>query len=360
MEALNIEGGNMISSYLTAPTWAAKTSLAVCIAAVLTFIFPVLASANDQPWKGKTVTVTIGFSPGGNYDFVGRLVSRHLVRYLPGEPNGIGVNMPGAGSMRAANYLFNTAPRDGTALGILSSSIAIEEALGTPNIQYKAAEFGWIGRVSMILQVLSTLDPAKAKTIDDVRTIETVMASTGSASPSMGYPLLLNGLLGTKFKVITGFSSSAETMLAMERGEVDGSLPSWNTVKRTKPDWISDKKIHPLVQFAFTRSPDLPDTPTSVELGDTPQDRAVLEFYTSGEEFGRSILAPPGLDPERLAILRSAFQQMLKDEQFLEEVKKARLEFNPLAGEKLQQIAAATVNASPETIERTRKILGRK
>lgn len=316
------------------------------------------ASAQEESFKGRTVTVTIGFSTGGNYDFVGRLVSRHIVKQMPGQPTGVAMNMPGAGSIRAANYIFNAAPRDGTALGIMSSSIAIEEALGAPNIQYKSSEFGWIGRVSMILQVLSTLDPAKARTIDDVRRIETAMGGTGAGSPSEGYPKILNGLLGTRFRVISGYSSSADTMLAMERGEVDGSLPSWNTIKRTKPEWIAEKKIHPLVQFAFERSPDLPHTPTSVELGATPQDRAVLEFYTSGEELGRSILAPPGMVVERLRMLREAFDRMLNDEDFLAEVRKARLEFNPLSGPHLQAIAAATVNASSETVERTRTLLG--
>jgi tripartite-type tricarboxylate transporter receptor subunit TctC len=314
--------------------------------------------AQEESFKGKTVTVTIGFSTGGNYDFVGRLVSRHIVRHMPGQPNGVAMNMPGAGSIRAANYMFNAASKDGTALGILSSSLAIEEALGSANIQYRSAEFGWIGRVSMILQVLATLEPAKAKTIEDVLKIETAMGGTGAGSPSEGYPKILNGLLGTRFRVISGYSSSADTMLAMERGELDGSLPSWNTIKRTKPQWLAEKKINPLVQFVFTRSPDLPDTPTSIELGRTPQDRAVLEFYTSGEELGRSILAPPGMTPERLSMLRAAFGNMLKDAEFLAEVQKARLEFNPMEGARLQEIAAATVNASRETIERTRSLLG--
>ena len=319
-----------------------------------------IAYAQDESFKGKNVTVTIGFSTGGNYDYVGRLVSRHMVKQMPGQPAGVAVNMPGAGSIRAANYIFNAAPKDGTALGIMSSSIAIEEALGSPSIQYKSAEFGWIGRVSMILQVLATLDPAKAKTIEDVRTIETAMGGTGAGSPSEGYPKILNGVLGTKFKVISGYQSSADTMLAMERGELDGSLPSWNTVKRTKPEWIAEKKIHPLVQFAFARSPDLPHTPTSIELGSTPQDRAVLEFYTSGEELGRSILAPPGMTAARLRMLREAFDKMLVDEEFVAEVRKVRLEFDPLSGAKLQAIAAATVNASRDTVERTRALLGLK
>ena len=349
----------MTQTYQIAPRLASRFTTVAWISMFPLLGFAPLALASDQNWKGKSVTVTIGFSPGGNYDYVGRLVSRHIVKQLPGKPNGIAVNMPGAGSLRAANYLFSAAQKDGTALGIMSSSIAIEEALGTANVNYKSAEFGWVGRVSIILQVLATLDPAKAKDIEGVQRIETAMASTGAGSPSDGYPRLLNGLLGTKFNIIHGYSSSADSMLAMERGEVDGGLPSWNTVMRTKPGWITEKRIHPLVQFLLHRSSDLPHTPTAVELGRTPKERAILEFYTSGEEFGRSILAPPGLAPATLGTLRLAFDQMLKDKEFLTEVKKTRLEFNPLEGVKLQQIAVATVNATRETIEKTRSLLGR-
>lgn len=265
------------------PRMAARASIAAGIAGIAALGAAFSASASELTWKGRNVTITIGFATGGNYDFVGRLVSRHIVKHLPGVPTAVAVNMPGAGSIRAGNYLFNAAPRDGTALGILSSSVAIEEALGSPNIQYKSAEFGWIGRVSMILQVLATLEPAKAKTIQEVRTIETATGGTGSGSPSEGYPRLLNGLLGTKFKIISGYSSSADTMLAMERGELDGSLPSWNTIKRTKPQWLAEKKIHPLVQFVFERSADLPDTPTSIELGKSPK-IALYSNFTPAEK----------------------------------------------------------------------------
>ena len=316
------------------------------------------AQSADEIFKGKAISVTIGFAPGGNYDFVGRLVARHIGKQLPGNPAGIAVNTPGAGSIRAANYLYATAPKDGTALGIVSSAIAIEEALGTSGIAYKSAEFNWIGRVSLILQVLATLEPAKAKTIEDVMKYETPVGGTGAGSPSEGYPKLLNGVLGTKFKVVSGYRSSADTMLAMERGEIDGSLPSWNTVKRSKPDWLAEKKIHPLVQWVLQRHADLPDTPTSVELGKTQADRDVLAFYTSGEELGRSILAPPGMAPDRTKLMRGAFNAMLKDEDFLAEVEKTRLEFNPLSGEKLQQIVADTANTPRSIIERAKVLLG--
>lgn len=332
-------------------------SMAVVAAAGLA-AGPAASQTAGDLFKGKTVTVTIGFAPGGNYDFVGRLVARHIGKQLPGNPAGVAVNMPGAGSFRAANYIYSAAPKDGTALGIMSSALAIEEALGTSGVAYKSAEFNWIGRVSLILQVLATLDPAKAKTIEDVMKYETPVGGTGAGSPSEGYPKLLNGVLGTKFKVVSGYRSSADTMLAMERGEIDGSLPSWNTVKRSKADWIADKKIHPLVQWVLERHADLPDTPTSVELGKTQADRDVLAFYTSGEELGRSILAPPGMAPDRVKLVRGAFDAMLKDRDFLDEVEKTRLEFNPLSGEKLQQVVADAAATPQPIIDRARALLG--
>ncbi len=336
-----------VAAALTALIWTALPSVA-------------FAQSGDDAFKGRTITINIGFSTGGNYDLVGRLVARHLGKQLPGQPSVVPVNMPGAGSIRAANFLFTGAAKDGTALGIVSSSIALEEALGTPGITYRAAEFNWIGRVSFILQVLATLSPAKARSIADVALYETPVGATGPGSPSEGYPKLLNALLGTKFKIITGYTASTDVMLAMEKGEVDGGLPSWNNVVRQKPDWLREKRIHPLVQWVLQRSPELPDVPTSVELGKTPADRDVLAFYTSSEELGRSIVAPPGIPPERVEILRRSFDRMLTDKEFLAEIARVKQEFNPLTGEQMQKLVADTARTSRATIERTKALVGTK
>ena len=319
---------------------------------------PASAQGADEAFKGRSITITIGFSTGGNYDLVGRLVARHLGRQLPGQPTVVPVNLPGAGGIRAANYLFAAAPRDGTHLGIMSSSIALEEALGTPGIAYRAAELAWIGRVSFILQVLSTLSPAKARSIEEATRHDTPMGATGPGSPSEGYPRLLNGLLGTRFRIVAGYTASTDVMLAMEKGEVDGGLPSWNNVVRLKPEWIRDKRIHPLVQWVGQRTPELPDVPTAVELGRTPADRDVLAFYASGEELGRSLVAPPGLPADRIALLRRAFDRMLADDDFLAEIQRLRQEFAPLPGEALQRLVTETARTSPDTIARTRQLVG--
>jgi len=184
---------------------------------------PRVASAQpaDQFFKGKVINLYIGFAAGGSYDYYARLVARFMGKNIPGNPTVVAQTMAGAGSFQAANFLFAVAPRDSTAMGIITQTLAIEDALHTPAVHYKASEFTWIGRVTAILEVALTGQTAKAKTIDDARRYETPVAGTGAGSPSEGYPKLLNALAGTRFKVISGYSSSPQSMLAMERGEVD-------------------------------------------------------------------------------------------------------------------------------------------
>jgi tripartite-type tricarboxylate transporter receptor subunit TctC len=179
------------------------------------------AAAQSEPFfKGKTVNLYIGFAPGGTYDYYSRLVARFIGRHIPGNPTILVHSMPGAGSLQAANFLYAVAPKDGTALGMITQNAAIEEVLRSPGVQYRAAEFNWIGRVSGILEIHFTWKSAKARTIHDVMEHETVVAGTGPGSPTEGYPKLLNALAGTKFKVISGYPGTTQGMLAMERGEV--------------------------------------------------------------------------------------------------------------------------------------------
>lgn len=328
-------------------------ALTVAILGIATV--PAVAQSGAQLFRGETISLYIGFAPGGGYDFYGRLVSRHLGKHLPGNPQVIVQNMPGAGSFKAANFLYSVAPKDGTALGIVTQTIALEEALGTEGVLYKAGQFNWIGRATAILEVTLTSEKSKTKTIEDAKKFETPVAGTGSGSPSEGYPKLLNGVAGTKFKVITGYNGSTEGMLAMERGEVDGALTSWNTLRLTKQDWIQNKKINLVVQYADERDPDLPNVPAIVELGKTPLDKRVLGFYASGAGVGRSFAAPPGVPADRVKALRAAFEAMLKDPEFLAEIDKVKAEFRPLSGEKLQELIVQSANAPKEVLELTKK-----
>jgi tripartite-type tricarboxylate transporter receptor subunit TctC len=315
------------------------------------------AQPADQFFKGKNIRLYIGFDGGGTYDYYGRLVARFLGRHLPGEPTVIAQSMPGSGSLRAANYLFSAAPKDGTALGVITQTTAIEDALRSPGAQFKAAEFNWIGRMTAILEVHFTWKTSKAMTIADARAHEIPLAGTGAGSPSEGYPKLLNALAGTKFKIISGYPSSTAGMLAMERGEVDGALTSWNTLKRTRQQWLQNRDINVLVQYGAERHPEMPDIPSVLEVATTPEGRAALAFYISGAELGRSLVAPPGLPPDRVAQLRAAFDAMLKDREFLAEIEKGGQEFYPASGDQVQRLIAATANAPRNVVDLTETIL---
>ncbi|MBX9741535.1 MAG: hypothetical protein K2X62_15780 [Beijerinckiaceae bacterium] len=315
------------------------------------------AVAQQDFYKGKTIILYIGFAPGGGYDYYGRLAARYLGKHIPGNPNIVPQNMPGAGSFVAANFLFHAAPKDGTALGVLTQTLALEEALKTKGVQYKSAQFNWIGRVTAILEVSLVGPKAKARTIEDARKIETPVASTGSGSPSESYPKLMNALGGTKFKVIAGYPGSTQGMMAAESGEVDGALTSWNTLKRTKTNELAKGEFSVLVQYALSRHPDLPNVPAVTELSNTEEGKKILGFYASGGEVGRSIVAPPGLPAERVKLLRDAFDAMVKDPEFLAEVDKLKVEFQPASGDFMQKLVAETAEASPEMIAKAQEIL---
>jgi len=332
-------------------------------AALASILFVVVASAdgfaqNAEPFfKNKVINLHIGFAPGGTYDYFGRMVGRFIGRHIPGNPPVVVQTMAGAGSLQAANFLYAQAPRDGTAWGVVTQTLALEEALRSPGAHYRAAEFTWIGRMTSILEVHFTWKASKAKTIADARVHDIPVAGTGAGSPSEGYPKLLNALAGTRFKIISGYPGSTQGMLAAERGEVDGGLTSWNTLKRTKPDWIRNRDINMLVQYAVERHPDLREVPSVLEAASTPEGRQVLAFYVSGAEVGRSLLAPPGIPADRVETLRAAFDAMLKDPDFLAEIEKSGQEFQPAPGESVQKLIAAAANAPRDIVERTEAIL---
>jgi tripartite-type tricarboxylate transporter receptor subunit TctC len=327
---------------------------ALCVS-TLTFATLTCAQAEsvESFFKGKTITISVGFAPGGSYDFYPRVFARYMGKYIPGHPTVVVQNMPGAGSLRAANYLFNVAPKDGTALGVVTQTVMLEEAFGTPGVKYKAAEFTYIGRMTGVLETMILWHEAQAKDMDGVRKYETVAGSTGPTSPTEGYPRLLNAFAGAKFRVVTGFGGTAQIMLAMERREVDALENSWTTIVRTKKEWLDQKKIHVLVQAQLKRNPVLPDVPTLVEMGHTADDRAALAFYTSSAEVSRSLLGAPGIPADRLAALREAFMATTRDPQFLEDVKKSQAEFDPAPGEFLQELAGKVATTPRAVVERT-------
>src|SRR6266478_843899 len=202
----------------------------------------------------KTITITIGHSAGGSYDLYGRMIARHLGRHIPGAPTVIAQNMPGAGSLKAANYLYEVAPKDGTVLGVVVETAALEQALANPAVQYDAARFTYIGRVATSNNIFMQWHTSKVQSIEDSKRIESSLAGTGPGSIAETVPRLLNALAGTRFKLVSGYAASNEAMLAMERGEVEGASSSWAAVSLAKKDWLREKKIRVILQTAPERT----------------------------------------------------------------------------------------------------------
>jgi len=227
-------------------------------------------SAYAQPsFAGKTIRLSIGTGPGGGYDTYGRLVARHIGRHVPGNPSVVPQNMPGAASLTLTNYLYNQAPRDGTAIGIINQAMPTEQYLLEQNIYYDAAKLNWIGRVSSAVEMLIVWHTVPIEKIDDVRNREVIMGGTGPTSSTVFVPYLLNNLAGLKFKVIGGFNGTTEIGLAMERGEIEGSATPLESLTSYRANWVRDRKIKILLQQTAVRDPEVADIPTMVEMGTT-------------------------------------------------------------------------------------------
>jgi tripartite-type tricarboxylate transporter receptor subunit TctC len=319
---------------------------------------PTLAGAQsiESFYRGKTVSVVIGYPPAGANDFYARAVARHIGKHIPGNPTVVPRNMPGGGSLLAANHIFNVAPKDGTTLGLIVPTAPIEERLGAANVRFKAAEFNWIGRLAATPNVTFMNASAPVKTIKDAMEHEGILGATGRSSTVAIYPTSLNFIVGTKFKLVMGYAGSAEAMLAMERGEVQGHSTTWEGVKSRAEKQLQDKTINILVQYGLRRHPELPDIPTSVELGRTPEQVESLRIFANASDVGRFILSTPDTPAERIQALRRAFDAMIKDPEFIADLKAMKLDLRPLTGEELQQLVAEVANVSPEAIERIRGV----
>jgi tripartite-type tricarboxylate transporter receptor subunit TctC len=328
------------------------------------FVLALPQAAYAQPaepfFARKTVTISIGYTAGGSYDLYGRLIARHLGKHVPGNPTVVAQNMPGAGSLKAANWLFSAAPKDGTALGVIVESAALEQVLGNKSAQYDAAKYNYVGRVATSNNIFMMWHTAKVQSIADAQKQETILAGTGPGSIAETVPRLLNALIGTKFKLVSGFPASTEAMLAMERGEVDGAGSSWAAVFVSKQDWLKEKKIRVILQTQpGERHPDLPDTPSLTEYGNTPEDRLVTALYASGSGIGRTLLGPPGIPDERMQILRTAFDAMVKDPAFVADIRKVNVELSPLSGAKVQELIRRTLAVPASVRERAMVAFGR-
>ncbi len=328
-----------------------------CVA--LTFAASPAFAQSEALFAHKTITINIGNTSGGSYDLYGRMVARFLGRHLPGNPNVVATNMPGAGTLKAANYIYSVAPKDGTALGIVTETLALEQAVANPGVLYDAAKFNWVGRIASSNNVHLQWMTSKVQSIDDAKKYETTVAAAGAGNLSEVIPNLLNKLIGTKFKVITGYPASAEGMLAMERGEVEGTATSWAALKVGKATWLREKKIKVILQDVPTRSPELPDATALGELGDNPADKQLLGLYASGGAIGRAFIAPPGTNPAAMKALQDGFMEMTGDPEMIAEMAKESLDLEPMPGEALHEATLKTLATPDDVKAKARAIFGR-
>ena len=333
-----------------------RVALATLAVAVLGAA-PAAAQSAAEPFAGKTISLIIGFGPGGGYDLWGRTVARHIGKHLPGNPTVVPQNMPGAGSYVAASHIYGAAPKDGTVFAIIARDAALGPLSNAPGARFDATKMSWLGSPTKEHNVCIANSTAKAKTANDLRTTQLILGDTGPGTGTRSYPKVLNDLFGFKFKLVSGFRSSADVFLAMERGEVDGICESLDSVNQRKPDWIPKKTVNVLLQAGAESPPELKGVPNVLDLARNDEERQVLEYLYAGQNIGRPFVAPPDLPPERLKMLRDAFEATMKDPEFAAEVKRNKFELEPEDGEHLSKLINKIYATPKAIIERVSNLI---
>jgi tripartite-type tricarboxylate transporter receptor subunit TctC len=320
------------------------------IAALVVLLGAAAAGAQTaELFAGRTVQMIIGFGAGGGYDLWGRTVARHIGRHLPGKPNVVPQNMPGAGSYVAASHIYNVAPKDGSVMGIIARDAALGPLTGAAGARFDATKLSWIGSPTRETNVCIAFHTAQVKTVQDLFAKELIVGDTGPGTGTRAYPKALNDLIATKFKVVGGFPSSADVFLAMERGEVEGICESLDSVKNRRPDWIPKKTVSVLFQGGAEPNPELKNVPFVLDLARTDEQRQAIQFLYAGQGIGRPFVAPPDLPPERLKMLREAFNATMKDPEFIADAARSKLDLEPEDGEHLAALIRK-IYATPKSI----------
>jgi tripartite-type tricarboxylate transporter receptor subunit TctC len=326
-------------------------ALALCVAASA----PALAQPATAPFPiGKPISMYLGFEAGGGNDQIMRLVARNIGRHLPGNPHVIPRNMPGAGGRRLAGYLYNSAPRDGTELAMISRGVTTDPLLVDPMLNFSVQDLTWLGAPTGTTDTCVVWHTAKVQSIAGLKTTEMVVAGSGNEAAQLR---ILRQLVGAHIRSIVGYPGAPAMNLAMERGEADGRCSlSWESMKASMADWVTAKKIKPIVQFAMARHPELQDVPAILEFATTDLDREALRIILLPTVFGFPFAAPPHLSAELRDALRTAYEQMLRDPQFIEDARKLKLDIRPVRGEELERAARAAYASSPEAIARAQQL----
>jgi tripartite-type tricarboxylate transporter receptor subunit TctC len=322
---------------------------------------PLAAQTPEEFYGKKTVRMLVGFGPGTGNDLYMRVLARHLARHIPGHPLIVPENMPGAASLGMINYLYNAAPRDGSVLGMPSRNLLTEPLFGNPQALFKASEFNWLGSMSRDTALCFTWHASGIKTLDDAKRQEVLVGSTGQASNSFFFPRLLNNLFDTKLKPIIGYPDSGAIGLAMERGELQGYCSfTLAGIRSARPQWLEQKQINILVQMTLRPHPDLPGVPVVTDLTSDPSARRLLALVLEDQEMGRPLAGPPGMPADRVQALRGAFDELLKDQDFLADARKSGVDIDgPIDGEAVRKIVDELYATPKDIIERVKVLRDR-
>jgi tripartite-type tricarboxylate transporter receptor subunit TctC len=322
-------------------------------------VSPAFADPVADFYKGKQIKMIIRSGVGGGYDIYARALAAHMSRHIPGNPTIIPVNMAGGGGIKAANYVANIAPKDGTILTIVSQGLAVDQALGiNPGLEADLREFQWIGNMSSANQVTVVWHTSPTKTFEDAKKRETVIGSTGAGSISTQVPAVYNNILGTKIKLVVGYPDGTDINLAMERGEVEGRATNpWVSYKASTPRLVNEKLIIPIIQVGMQKEADLPDVPLMRDLAKTPEDKQIVDFISRAVAIGRPIATTPGVPADRVAALRKAFDATLNDPQFLADAEKQRMEIRAMDGAELAKLVQEIIETPPALREQVRQAI---
>jgi hypothetical protein len=329
-------------------------AFASIFAIALASMTPVRAQTVAEFYRGKSISLEIPTSVGGGYDVHARLLARHMGKHIPGNPTIVPKNTEGAAGLRLANALYNTAPRDGTAFAILLRSNPFEPQFGNKAAQFDSTRFTWIGSPSNEVSVCVSWHTTGITTINDLLVTEMLVGSLAPSADTTVYPKVMNGVVGTRVKIIHGYPGGNDIMLAVERGELGGRCAwSWSAAKATRRDWIEQKRVHILVQLGLTKHPDLPDVPLIVDLAKSNDDRDILKLVFARQEIAWPFVAPPGLPSDRTDALRAAFMATMKDKAYLAEAERAKLEIMPVAGEDIQKLISELYATPANIVQKT-------
>jgi tripartite-type tricarboxylate transporter receptor subunit TctC len=301
------------------------------------------AAALAQPaaefYRGRTIELDIGSSVGGGYDAYGRMIARHIGKYIPGNPTVVPKNVEGAGGLRLTNLAYNTMPRDGSALATINRGTVLDPLLGNPGAQFDPTKFGWIGSTNNEISVCVAWATTGISRFEQLRTAELIVGATGPSADTYQFPKIANGVLGTRFKIVTGYPGGNDVDLALERGEVQGRCGwSWTAVKATHQPWLDQKKINLLFQIGLSKHPELAQVPLVLDFASNDEERQILKLVFARQVMAWPYLAPPDVPRERLEILRTAFMQTMQDADFRAEAAKSGLEISAVPGAEIQRL----------------------